>query len=328
MQTRLRPLAAALVALVLGSFSVAHADGKADLALVPDGSTVLMHVDLRGLRTTALYKDIITQLKAAPGTQEGLTEAKAKFGVDPEKDIHGVTIILPNGFQKSEQMAVVVEADVDQKKVVEALKKEAGPEKAAQVKEQKYGGATLYQAPKGETLAFLGDKRIVFGTGEQVKKAIDAKGGKGNLGAKSPLSGLVKNTDTSKHIWFAAALPPEMRQQMGPQGKDFESVSGSLDLAKGIGLRLNIGTTNPEAAQKMATELLKQAKEAAAQPMMAAMGIGPALAGMKAEAKGKSLAIAIDLNEQQVQQLKTMVGMMMAGAAAGKAAPAMPPPKQ
>ena len=256
------------------------------------------------------------------------TWAKAKFGVDPEKDIHGVTIILPNGFQKSEQMAVVVEADVDQKKVVEALKKEAGPEKAAQVKEQKYGGATLYQAPKGETLAFLGDKRIVFGTGEQVKKAIDAKGGKGNLGAKSPLSGLVKNTDTSKHIWFAAALPPEMRQQMGPQGKDFESVSGSLDLAKGIGLRLNIGTTTPEAAQKMATELLKQAKEAAAQPMMAAMGIGPALAGMKAEAKGKSLAIAIDLNEQQVQQLKTMVGMMMAGAAAGKAAPAMPPPKQ
>ncbi len=321
MRTRNWPLLAALFALVAGATSTALADGKSDVALAPQDTMALLHVDLRALRGTSLFQDILKQIKTRPDAQQGLAEVKKTFGFDPETDLHGVTVILSDKFSENEQMAVVVEADVEPKTVAAALEKEG----KGKLTRTQHEGTEVLGGPGGEGLAFTAGKRAVMGPKPMVERALSASKGKGALAKDGALRKLVDGVDTSKHVWFAASLPANVRQQMGPQGKDLESVSGSIDLSRGIGLRLNIGTASAEAAKAIVTQVQAGVQDPQAQPMLTMLGIAPALQAMKTVAKGKVVSVALDLTQDQVMKLKAMAGMMMMGGGMG-GPPGAPPP--
>lgn len=325
-RARLTAVAAALLALFVAVS--AQAADKKDLALLPGDAEIVMQIDLKSLAGTTLFKDLIKQAKMNPQLQTGLDEVKKTYGVDPEKDIERLTVMFPSK-SRSGQALFVINTSVGYDTLLKGATSQV--EKRGKKIEEKTAGKVSYHSADKMAMAKVGD-RILFGDEALVIKALETKKGKG-LDSNKKMMALVNDATKSGggHLWFAAALPDAVRAQMAqndPLAKDISAVRGSLDFAAGLAARLDI-QANKGAATKMAeqlnTQIAKAKEEQGKQPMAAAMGLGAVLNGIKAEAKGDDVHIALDLTQQQVDQLKAMAMMMIGMAAQQNAAPSSPP---
>jgi len=328
------PLVALAALLVLFVAGYAQAADVGDLKLLPADGDIVLQVDVKALVGTGLVSDLLKQAKMNPQTQQALGEMKSKFGVDPETDIERLTIMFP-AKSKTGQALMVVNTSTPYKTVLAGLKKEqADLGNKNGMTEQTHAGTT-YHVADGIGMAQIGG-RMVMGDEALLKKALASKGKAGLDTNKSVMALANKAAAAGGQIWFAAVLPAEVKKQMAAQNpdmKDIDTVQGSLDLAKGLKLRLDLGSNAAGAAKMVTTfnEQIAQAKkEQAGNPMAGAMGLGAIIDGVKAKQVGSNVEVALDLTEAQVNQLKAMAMMMVGMAAAQQQAapaPAMPAPK-
>lgn len=332
-RTSLVALAALVVTLLAAH---AHAADLGDLKLLPTDGDIVVQIDVKELAGTALVTDLLKQAKMNPQIQKSLADMKADFGVDLEKDVERLTIMFP-AKSKTGQALMVLNTSAKYETVLAGLQKEQqeqlGNKKG--MAESTHAG-TAYHAHDGVGIAKLAG-RIVIGDEALLKKALEGKGKKGLDRNKAVMALVDKAAKGGGQIWFAAVLPDEVKVKMAaenPDLKDMQTVLGSIDLAKGLKMRVDLGTSKAGAA-KMVAEFDKQIAEAKQQqaqnPMAGAMGLGAIIDGLKAKADGGNVAVSLDLTEAQVNQLKAMA-MMMIGMAAQQAtpapAPAMPAPQK
>lgn len=310
-----------VAALVLAALAAPamSADGKSALKVAPKDTVIFVSVNFDRLKKSPLYKDAMGMATANPDAKMALDKMKTDMGIDLEKDVSTISIALPADFQKSEKFLIVLEGTFDEKKIVEAAKKEG-----AKIKTENHKGQAFYSIDGQGGVAFMG-KTALVGSLDTLKGAIAAQ--KGGAGAKG-LDKLIKATDIGKDAWFAMNVPESMRKEMAagdPNAKDLQTMRGSLDLATGIGLDLTMGLANAASAKTIADEISKQLAEAGANPMMAGMGLGAALQRTKVEQKGGDLRLAMTLNPDEVARIKALVSAGMA-AQGGAMAPAPPAP--
>lgn len=276
---------AALAAMM--SVPVAAQAGDAEMSLVPQGSAMVLHVNMERLRSSSFYKTILSGLINSPAIKGQIEMAKKQAGFDPINDLKSLTIVAPAKMGAGEEPLVILDGNIDAKKIAE----KAG--KSAQV-----------TPAKG---------RVLIGKANSISAA--QKGG-GAAGLKALLS----KTNQKADVWFVANLPPELQKQMAqgnPMAKGLKSMRGSLDFGKGLNLKVALDTPM---AKKAADEAGKAMAQALKEPMMTQMGIAPMLQKLQVKAVGNQLNVDLDLNEGEVKKLQMMAQMMMM-MAGGAAAP-------
>lgn len=283
---------AALAAVM--SVPVAAQANDAEMSLVPQGSAMVLHVNMERLRSSSFYKTILSGLLNSPALKMQIDMAKKQAGFDPINDLKSLTIVAPAKIGQGEEPLVILDGKIDAKKIAE----KAG--KSAQV-----------TPAKG---------RVLIGKANAVAAA--QKGG-GAAGLKA----LLGKTNQKADLWFVANLPPELQKQMAqgnPMAKGLKSMRGSLDFAKGLKLKVALDTPM---AKKAAEEAAKAVAQALKEPMMTQMGIAPMLQKLEVKAVGNVLNVDLDLNEGEVKKLQMMAQMMMmmtGGGGGSKMAPPAP----
>ncbi|MCB9550815.1 MAG: hypothetical protein R3F65_05040 [bacterium] len=320
---RALPRLAAVAATALFFTAAAHAADTEDLALLPKSGDIVVQIDVKALAGTPLVKGLLEQAKANPDVAQQLTELKTEYGLDPERDVERLTIMFP-AKSKSGQALMVINTTAAFEQLL------AGAKKNAQTLAEKTHAGVKYHAEGNIGMAQVG-KRILIGDEALLQEALTDKGKKGLHQNKQMMGLASRASKAGGQIWFAAVLPEEVKAKMAvddPRAKDISTVQGSLDLKSGLALRLDIGAKKGT-ADAMVEEINKQLAEAKTQqagnPMMAAMGLGAVIDGLKASAEGDEVRIKLDLTQAQVDQLKAMAMMMVGMASAAQTAPpAMP----
>jgi hypothetical protein len=315
--TRTLCCAAALVAALATSPAIAD-DGTADLARVPAGAALVMHLNVQGLMGTSLVSGLLKDAKANPKVTKDLAKLKKELGVDVERDVHGLTISLPVLGADAKQVLFQLDAKIDEKKLL------ASARKANKLTEEKYGGQVLYKGSDGNSMTMMGG-RIVVGSHALVKKSVDAQKGKSPLSKDKKMMALVKATDTKKHLWMAVRVDDATRKQLGAQnpamGK-LESVTVSLGLAGGLQFDANLAGNDAKTTAASVDMLNKQIKMQLQNPMLAAMGVAPVFQKLKAAAKGKDAVLSLRLTDAEVARIKQTVSSMMKMGGGGRPMPA------
>ena len=285
---------AALAAVM--SVPVAAQAGDAEMSLVPQGSAMVLHVNMERLRSSSFYKTIILGLLNSPAMKMQIDMAKKQAGFDPINDLKSLTIVAPANMGAGAEPLVILDGKIDAKAIAE----KAG--KSAQV-----------TPAKG---------RVLIGKADSIAAAQKGGGAAG-------LKGLLSKTNQKADVWFVANLPPELQAQMAqgnPMAKGLKTMRGSLDFGKGLNLKVSMDTPM---AKKASEEAAKAMAQALKEPMMTQMGLAPMLQKLQVKAVGNELNVDLDLDESEVKKLQMMAQMMMMMAGGGaQTAPgqAAPPP--
>jgi len=167
-------------AILLGLATLGQA-APLDPGAVAGDAKWVAHLDVDAIRSSIVvqkaYQEFVEKCPIAKVAVPILDGSRALIGMDPRKDLHGITLY---GSQiGKEEGVLIVFADVDQKLLTEKVKKARGYESST------YGSYELHswthKDHRGErpvTGAFYKDKGMVFsGSEAEVKAALDVMDG-------------------------------------------------------------------------------------------------------------------------------------------------------
>jgi hypothetical protein len=189
----MRVLGVFIALAVVLALAAASQAAPLDLKEVAADAKWLGHLDVDAIKaSTVVEKAWHHAMSMHPDAKERIDDLSKKIGMDPRKDLHGITCY---GKQIGQHEGVmIVHAKVDRKLLLEKA------EKAPDHKVTKYGRYDLHtwtaKGPKGEhpaAGAFFGPEVLVFaGSLDDLRAALDVLGGKAaSVGSSSPLAGNV-----------------------------------------------------------------------------------------------------------------------------------------
>ena len=215
------------MALVLGLAPLSRAE-PLELKRVAADAKWVVHVDVDALRaSTVAQKAYQKCLEMHKGAEKMMDMGCRMIGMDPRKDLHGVTIYGKD--TDKEHGVMILHADVNQKLLLEMVKK------APEHKATAYGSYELHswmhkgwkKESRMVTGVFYKPNVLVFaGCDEAVKAALDVLDGKsaGITDRESPLAGRLM--PGSIFIARAAAINPKTRCPVLQQAESFRIALG------------------------------------------------------------------------------------------------------
>lgn len=298
MNTLMRPLTLWAILAVVSIASVVNAE-PLDTARVPAKAVWLMHVDMDAARESmVLQKMEARMLKQHPHVEQMMAMGAAMIGMDPRKDLHGVTVY---GLDTDKHNAVmIVHAKADRKKL------EAMVEKAKDHVTSDYRGFTLHgwthkgwRPSESKTVvgAFYDDSTMVFArTKEQVEHAIDVLDGKSDrLDDESPLAGRVRPGTIL--VGRASAVNPDTKCPVLKEGKGFRVAMGEHEGMSFYRARLEMKSTEAAEQVKTVTEGMVALGSLSFGGEPEAMKL---LAGVETATRGDTALISWDANAADV----------------------------
>jgi hypothetical protein len=139
-------------------------------AIIPADAQWVVHVDIERLVSTKLF-ELIMARKDSKDILEGKNKMVEKLGIDPLKDLTGITIF---GSGKGEKNAVVsLTGNLNKTHLVSLVKQ------VKDHKELKHGKHTIYQWEDAGFGAFVKDNMLLMGKAEEsIRNALDVIAGK------------------------------------------------------------------------------------------------------------------------------------------------------
>jgi hypothetical protein len=242
---------------LLGLVSVAKA-APLDARNVPAGATWVIHVDVDAICQSTIVKNAYAMCleKHKDAVEKAFAKIREHVGMDPRKDLHGITLFGPKiGQHKG---AMLIQATLDQKVLGEKVKK------AQDYRVSKYGAyeisswtAKSKKGTHGAAGAFAKSGMLVLADSvESVMAALDVLDGKQPSMAKgSPLvAGIPAGaTVVARITGIAEAVPPGR----SPLPKQIESLSLAMGENQGqsfLSAKLVTKTSETAAAIKTIIE--------------------------------------------------------------------------
>ncbi|MCK5057301.1 MAG: hypothetical protein KAT34_11635 [Candidatus Aminicenantes bacterium] len=163
-------------------------------ALIPENTQWLLHFDMEKFTSTRLYSLLLAGHSGNMSKVIG-TKILEKFGIDPAKDITGITIF---GTAKDKDKAVVSLTGNLHKDTLLSLVKEIKDHKKA-----RHGKYTVYRWDRNQVGAFANDHMLLIGKDESaVKDALDV------------IAGKKKNIKKTKMMSYLKEMPKNAFLQM------------------------------------------------------------------------------------------------------------------
>ena len=287
----------ALALLVPSLARQARASGAA-LELAPKDALGVLHADVEKLRKTQLFKDIEKEIREDVEGKKTLAKLRADAGIDPFKDITGVTVVFgPNMIKQSRDVLAIVEGTYNQAKVLKFIEQ---AEHEAPVAKTGPNGA-YYLADHGSIAVAFRGKRVLLGAPQLVERALGKADGKAVLAA-------VRAPVENDMLWFAAAANGEARSRLGMLGSDtLETLAVGFSAPAGAKLHVHAHFSDPAQAAALAKELTDALARSQKDPMLTQFGVEMLLKKVLVVAKNGDLDIAAELTKKELEGVQKVV---------------------
>jgi len=289
----------AMVALTANAW----AGPKDDVAFLPSDTQLFFQLDFEGLKKTPIFREMVSK---NPMYVSGLAEVKKMTGIDLNTDVKTVTM----GLLKSnspDAVIVIIDAPL---KVDSPAMKEAGIEKRT------IAGKTYYRVGSSKDGAVANFKgRTLLTQEKRIREILTGKSG-----LPKGLAKLAAERNPKAQLWVFGT-PPERAMQGAPFRP--ENVYGAIDVSTGMNIILAADTT-PEFASQAMAEFTREKSKLTGNPQLKAMGLSAMVEKVKLTSKGKRITLSLSLNAAEMNQVTSIIKMMMM--AQGSAGPNSPMP--
>jgi hypothetical protein len=291
--------------------------------LIPVEAAMLAHVDLQGLSGSPLWAANRSLMDADPEVKKQLDAlATCNMPLAGFKSLD-----LGVGADGLNVAAIVTGAGVGNVENLKCLEKQLTGEKF-DVEEK--DGRTRLVLDGGEAYGIpVADDTLAFVTRAWEMSVMDLVGGKGTPAREGALKDVLAQADTSKHVWFAGTVPPQVAALAAtvPGGfSGMKSVSGSLDLNAGLALVLSFGMESADKASTTLAAVQKQFTDV--KPMAGLLGVPATVVDkVRFAAKGDAVTMTASLTMDEITTMKASMDRARGDAAgAPPVNPALPGP--
>jgi len=226
-----------------------------ELDVVPEGATMVAHVDVTTLLDSPVGESAIESALASVAAQqptdggpesyeEVLDTVETEWGLDPR----GCSSVTAFVVGRAGEIGFVAEANYDESEVVDTLETRGG------ISEETYEDTTVYIDSNDSALGVLGDGRYVVGQTDTVKSVVDVTNGD-----EDAVSGEI--VTAYKHapagpLRFGTIVPDAWARQSTDTLTAVETIRGGMS-TEGSQHRLvvEIETTGADAAGQLTTML-------------------------------------------------------------------------
>ncbi len=285
----------AVVLLVPSWAATARASGAA-LQYVPSDAMAVLAADFDKLRATAVQKTVEAAVKKDRQASKNITELKTETGLDVFKDVHALTVVLPEEVLKDDdQFVLVLDAKVDEARMVKFMEKKNGP----LPKKQGASGA-YYELDGGKAgLAFRGKYMIVGGMA-MFQKVL--AGGNDPANVFPTLRPKVEK----EMLWVAATLSAAAQAKLGQADANagkLESIAAGISVPDGAKLKASAHFSDATAADTLAKLMNKGLGELANDQGLKQMGLTDLVSKVTVSAQGADLSLLAELTKAQVERV-------------------------
>ena len=303
-------LGTGLVASYMGlpAFAIGGADGPDELHYVPATARVIAYANVRDVMNSELRQKV-REIRPDGDRHDDFKNAT---GIDIENDIDEVVASLSDGSADTEDALVIARGRFDRVRIEGFIREKGGVA-------SEYGGARLltHAAPHGKgrgevALAFIEPGLVAFGTGREVRQAIDRKRGGGqDITTNDEVMGLVRDIDDG-NAWAVgrfdaiarrARLPREVENQM--PAINWFAASGHVN----GGIR---GLLRAEARDDAAAQNLRDVVRGFVALAKLQGGAKPELAtildSLQLGGEGKTVSLTFALPSEVIDMLGTLAG--------------------
>jgi hypothetical protein len=285
---------------------------KEDMQLVPRETDIVLMANVTRMRNTDMWRRVLDVRDSDPKSKKDYEDFVKKCELDPFKEVDSVFLAFPQGGGAGKEFAAILRGKFKEDKLV-ACAKEQAKKDGSDLVVSDYNGKKLYtDAKQGQAFAtFLDDKTVAVGGKEWIKKVVDLSAKKepgGSAKDNEPLMSLLKRAKTSDALWGAGLVPQSARDSLKNDphlsaAASMKDVFGSVDFAKGIDADFNVDTGSEGDAKELAAKATAQLMDVRKSPQLMMMGMSSFLDAVKVDAKGATFHVAINLNQQQVDDL-------------------------
>lgn len=292
-----------------GGGAAAAVPAQTGFAVFPSTTKFIVGINFASARSSALWGMYKPQIDAAMANSE-LAQMNATCGFDPLQQVQSIVV---GGDPQTEEIVIVAKG-IGRAQVKDCMTKMAAKE-GKQITATDEGNLTMYQ-DGDKTLwgAWLDDTTVVFSPEKDKAFVTQRAAGQAGLADGAEVMGLLKNADTAATIYMVGnmdAMGPNPASAMMPGAKGF---FGSLKLGEGLDIDAGLRFDTADNAKNMATMAQQQIAAVKGQQVPAQMA-GLVKVVEKAEIKqnGNDMVVTLKLNNQELQELSTMVqGMLQA----------------
>jgi len=310
-----RPLLSALALVVLaGQLGCSRVSSSRaaqdDLSLVPDDTAAIFMLNLKQARGTRSWQKLIEARDKDATSAKEYKDFVQKCGVDPLNDLDSLFLAVPKDAQQSREYALFLRGRYQPDTIVACARRTAS-ERQETLTETDYNGVRIY-ATRGQSpqLAVLGKRAIVVAGPSWMRRVLDLSAGKAPASGRDnkELRAMMDRTRVSDAFWWAGQVPKAMAerlrtsQQLGAAAS-LHSISGSVDLAKGLSLHadLDLGSEADASALKASINdwLASMRKDSRLQ----LMGLTSYVDTIQVAARKSTFVFDLRMTDQQIDDL-------------------------
>jgi len=223
---------------------------------VPTDADAVAHVNVRQLLGSQLVKKYaLPQIEAAIKEKKEVQQVLGLLGLDPLKDITGITVTGAGQDQNKVFLAVSGKFNLEK---IQATAEAVARDKKDELKISKTGGKNLYEITKEGKTSYAGfadaGTLVASPSRDYVTDALAGKTGK----ASKELEDAVAGVDARQSFWAAGVVTAERRRMLASRqesaefAKSLKAGTVGVIVTDGIAVSLAAQTTDPKAAAKLA----------------------------------------------------------------------------
>jgi hypothetical protein len=249
-------LALLLAAMALPGFAVNLATSAR--AVIPADVQQLICVDYRALKNSATA--LALKNRVLPDNIKEFEQSLKNVGVDPDTDVEQLSFTSFRTKGKDLQVIGVAQGQFSMKKVLAKIK-------LKKLKSEKYRTADIYPMSGGQSMVFLDDFTLLFGSKKAVQAALDARDGEAASLASNAIMAEQINAVQEGSLWSVldqAGTQNMVASTLGDAAKlaDYEMVKKRLvasrytmDFDKGVKFNLDVITADSMTAATLSSLL-------------------------------------------------------------------------
>ncbi|HFE45145.1 MAG TPA: hypothetical protein ENJ18_06565 [Nannocystis exedens] len=221
-----------------------------ELTYMPAQAELIAHVDIQRLLKSPLWREnqgLMTEDPEAKRTLDALATCDLRLGVlrsfDLAVDSHGQRVI-----------ASLQGKGIGDSKRLECIGKTLFAGDTDRWTTAMIDGKPTIRLDGGAAIGHIvTDDRLVFASSNWDAELRERISGGGRSPATGPLGEALLALKTDRSIWFAGRLP-----QLGGQAENLRSLSGAVDLDRGLALELSMVAATPTLANEISAEMKRR----------------------------------------------------------------------